>query len=80
MGRVVGDGGCFFEVVDICILPEHRGKGLGKLVVGEIKRWLDENVPESGFVSLFADYDAHKLYSQFDFVPYKIGIGMFREL
>ena len=25
MGRVIGDGGCFFEVVDIAVVPAHRG-------------------------------------------------------
>ena len=25
MGRVVGDGGLFFQVVDIAVLPEHHG-------------------------------------------------------
>jgi hypothetical protein len=27
MGRVIGDGGCFFQVVDIAVLPAHRSKG-----------------------------------------------------
>lgn len=26
MGRIIGDGGCFCQVVDICVLPESRGK------------------------------------------------------
>lgn len=52
MGRVIGDGGCFYQVVDIAVDPAHQGKGLGKLVMKEIKKWLDENVPESGYVSL----------------------------
>ena len=30
MGRMVGDGGCFFQVADIAVLPAHQGKGLGK--------------------------------------------------
>lgn len=52
MGRVIGDGGCFYQVVDIAVDPAHQGKGLGKLLVKEIKKWLDANVPESGYVSL----------------------------
>jgi hypothetical protein len=24
IGRVIGDGGCFFEIVDIAVLPEHQ--------------------------------------------------------
>lgn len=54
MGRVIGDGGCFYHVVDIAVDPAHQGKGLGKLVMKEIRKWLDNNVPESGYVSLVA--------------------------
>lgn len=31
IGRVIGDGGCFFEIVDIGIEPEHQKKGLGDM-------------------------------------------------
>src|SRR5687767_9967791 len=30
MGRVIGDGGCFYQVVDIAVLKEHQGRGIGK--------------------------------------------------
>lgn len=29
MGRIIGDGMCY-QVVDIAVLPEHQGKGIGK--------------------------------------------------
>jgi hypothetical protein len=28
IGRVIGDGGCFFEIVDIAVLPEHQKRAL----------------------------------------------------
>ena len=37
MGRIIGDGGCFCQVVDICVHPEHQGKGIGKLIMQKIK-------------------------------------------
>jgi GNAT superfamily N-acetyltransferase len=69
IGRVIGDGGCFFQVVDIAVLPAHQGRGLGKWIVAEITAWLRTNVPPSGYVSLIADGQAHALYAQFGFVP-----------
>ncbi len=33
MGRLIGDGGCFCQVVDICVHPDEQGKGLGKLIM-----------------------------------------------
>lgn len=69
MGRVVGDGGCFFQVVDIAVLPEHRGRGLGRLVMAQIMGYLEREVPDTGYVSLIADGLAHELYASFGFVP-----------
>ena len=68
MGRMIGDGGCFFQVVDVAVLPAHQGKGLGKRIMKELKEWMNQNVPESGTVLLFADGQANELYKQFGFV------------
>ncbi|MFD1796036.1 GNAT family N-acetyltransferase [Paracoccus aurantiacus] len=27
MGRIIGDGGCFFQIVDIAVDPAYQGKG-----------------------------------------------------
>lgn len=68
MGRVIGDGGTAFQVVDIAVLPAHQGRGLGKRLMAEIAAWLQANVPEGGYVSLLADVPADALYAQFGFV------------
>lgn len=78
MGRVIGDGGTACQVVDIAVLPEHRGKGLGKRLMAEIAAWLSEHVPETGYVSLLADMPADALYAQFGFVhtaPRTVGMA-----
>lgn len=69
MGRVIGDGGTAFQVVDIAVLPAHQGRGLGKAIMREISGFLAEAVPQSGYVSLIADGPAQDLYAQFGFVP-----------
>lgn len=69
MGRVIGDGGCFYQVVDIAVLPEHQGRGLGKRIMAEICRYLAAEAPPSAYISLIADGDAQHLYAQFGFVP-----------
>jgi GNAT superfamily N-acetyltransferase len=68
MGRVIGDNGCFFIVVDIAIVPELQGKGLGQRVMAALDAWLLRNVPPSAYVTLVADGDAKYLYSKFGFV------------
>lgn len=69
MGRVIGDGGCFFQVVDIAVLPEHQGRGWGKRIMGALVAHLRQNAPASAFVSLLADGKAQELYRQFGFRP-----------
>ncbi|HEY0680801.1 MAG TPA: GNAT family N-acetyltransferase [Steroidobacter sp.] len=81
MGRVVGDGGCFYQVVDIAVLEAHQGRGIGKTIMTEILKYLDANVPESGYVSLIADGQAQSLYARFGFVqtaPDSVGMVLKR--
>lgn len=78
MGRVIGDGGCFFQVVDIAVLKAHQGKGIGKWIMQEIKTYLDLHTPPSAYISLIADGKAYLLYQQFGFVqviPKSVGMA-----
>jgi GNAT superfamily N-acetyltransferase len=81
MGRVIGDGGCFYQVVDIAVLKQHQGKGIGKMIMNEIMKYIEANVPETGYVSLIADGKAQDLYAQFGFVhtaPGSVGMALTR--
>ncbi|GAA2536210.1 GNAT family N-acetyltransferase [Streptomyces koyangensis] len=77
MGRVIGDGGCFFQVVDICVAPEHQGQGLGKRIMGELAGELERRAPDGAYVLLIADGDARFLYEKFGFretAPASVGM------
>ncbi|QHS24566.1 GNAT family N-acetyltransferase [Virgibacillus sp. MSP4-1] len=79
MGRVIGDGGAFFQIVDIVVKPSYQGQGLGKRVMKEIMNHLDENTYAGSYVSLIADDPANKLYEQFEFkYTYPGSHGMYR--
>ena len=69
MGRVIGDGGLFFQVVDIAVEPEHQGQGLGKAIMAEIAAWLKRSTLPGAYVSLIADGEAWRLYAQYGFEP-----------
>lgn len=78
MGRIIGDGGCFFQIVDIVVKPAHRGHGLGKEIMAALMRHLRDNAPRSAYVSLIADVPANKLYEQFGFretAPRSLGMA-----
>jgi GNAT superfamily N-acetyltransferase len=67
MGRIIGDNGTVFIVVDIAVLPAWQGRGLGKRIMTALDAWLRANVPESAYVGLVADGDAKYLYEKFGF-------------
>ena len=67
MGRVIGDGGCFCQVVDICVRPDHQGQGIGKLIMQQITNFIQTELPSSCYVSLIADGNASYLYEKFGF-------------
>ena len=81
MGRIIGDGGCFFQVTDIAVLPAHQDKGLGKRIMREIMQFIETEVPQSAYVSLIADGQAQELYAQFGFqhtAPASVGMALKR--
>ncbi|KKB10490.1 hypothetical protein VE25_17255 [Devosia geojensis] len=69
MGRVIGDGGTAFQIVDIAVEPAHQGKGLGKRIMGALMDHLHANAPAGAYVSLIADGDARHLYAKYGFEP-----------
>ena len=79
MGRIMGDGGTAYQIVDMAIDPAFQGQGLGKAVMKHLTDWLEANAPDTAYVSLIADGPAHHLYSQFGFeptAPESIGMAM----
>ncbi|MCO5731070.1 GNAT family N-acetyltransferase [Rhizobium sp. SSA_523] len=79
MGRIIGDGGCFFQITDIAVLPDHQGKGLGKAIMAALVAHLQDTVPATAYVSLIADVPANRLYAQFGFretAPRSVGMSM----
>lgn len=80
MGRVIGDDGCFYQITDIAVLPEHQGRGLAKQIMQSIVDYLQQHAPASAYVSLLADGEAQHLYAKFGFRPTApASVGMFRK-
>ena len=80
MGRIIGDGGCFYQIVDIAVEPAYQGKGLGKVIMSELTAYLNDYAPEGAYVSLLADVPADKLYKQFGFeYTQPKSVGMYRK-
>ena len=80
IARIVGDGGCFFEITDMAILPEHQSKGVGRMIMEHLVNWLHENAPKTAYISLIADHGTPEFYAKFGFkkaeMPNSSGMSM----
>ncbi|EED23012.1 GNAT family N-acetyltransferase, putative [Talaromyces stipitatus ATCC 10500] len=86
MGRIISDGGWYFVIADMAVLPSHQRKGLGDYVLKQlIQRIRAEpvvaDVLENGgpkpYVNLLADEPGRKLYERNGFVytaPHSLGM------
>ena len=43
MARVIGDMGLDYYIKDVIVRPEYQGKGVGRLLIGEILRLINDN-------------------------------------
>ena len=79
MGRVIGDGGLNYEIVDIAVHPDHQRQGHGYRIMEALMKWLRSNAAESAYVCLIADHGAPALYSKFGFeftAPVSVGMAL----
>jgi ribosomal protein S18 acetylase RimI-like enzyme len=80
LGRVVGDGGLYFYVQDIIVIPECRGNGYSRIIMDEVMKFIRVNAKRGSFVGLFASKGVEGLYEKYGFVirPNEtFGAGMF---
>lgn len=79
MGRIIGDGGLNYEVVDIAVHPTLQRRGLGSRIMRALVGWLRQNAPASAYVCLIADDGAPALYRKFGFeltAPKSVGMAL----
>ena len=50
MGRVIGDGGWYFHIVDMAVLPEHQRRGLGDAILTALLDRIREAAPPGAWV------------------------------
>jgi ribosomal protein S18 acetylase RimI-like enzyme len=78
-GRAVGDGGWYFHVVDMAVLPEHQRRGLGDAVLRALLDQIRTRAPAGAYVNLLADPPGRRLYARHGFVdtaPGSVGMAL----
>ncbi|SEQ81061.1 GNAT family N-acetyltransferase [Microlunatus flavus] len=79
MGRLIGDGGWYFHVVDMAVLPDHQRRGLGDRILTHLLDLLRRDVPPGAYVTLMADGPGQRLYARHGFAdqaPRTIGMSL----
>ena len=69
MARMNGDMGLNYYIKDVVVRPEYQGKGIGKMLINELIRFINDNgVKETDiFVELCAVPDKIPFYEKFGF-------------
>lgn len=76
--RVIGDGGLYFYLQDVIVLPRFQGRGLGRRLMESVLRYLDEHARPGSFVGLMAAEGMSDFYRRFGFTARPPGRpGMF---
>ena len=80
MARVVGDGAISLVVTDVMVDSSYQKKGLGRVLMNEIDKYLDENYDEDSYIILLANTPYDKFYEKFNFKEFPNKKGMLRVL
>jgi ribosomal protein S18 acetylase RimI-like enzyme len=78
MGRVLGDGGWYFHIVDMAVLPEHQRRGLGDWLLTTLLGEIRAGAPPGAYVNLLADPPGRRLYLRHGFretAPHSVGMA-----
>jgi len=69
MARMIGDMGLNYYIKDVVVIPEYQRKGIGKMIIGELLKFVNDNgVKGTGvFVELCAVPDKIPFYEKLGF-------------
>lgn len=67
MGRVIGDGALYFQLVDVMAAASYRDQGLEETIVSELLARLKKIAPSGAEVTVITDVPGIKLYQHAGF-------------
>lgn len=80
MGRVIGDGALYFQLVDVMAAASYRDQGLEETIVSELLGRLKKIAPSGAEVTVITDVPGIKLYQHAGFkllYPERYGMAGF---
>jgi GNAT superfamily N-acetyltransferase len=69
MARVLTDSGCVALILDVVVLPEYQGNGIGNAMLQMIMSYIERNLDEGeiAYVALMAAKGKEGFYQKFGF-------------
>lgn len=71
-GRAISDGAYQATIYDVAVIPEHQGKGIGKIIVDNIVK----SLPQCNFI-LYSAVGKEKFYEKLNFKKMRTGMALF---
>lgn len=67
MGRIIGDGACYFQIVDIAVHPSYQEQGLEEMIIKELLAYLANKASKDADILVIADVAKIKMYQRLGF-------------
>ncbi|HRX85594.1 MAG TPA: GNAT family N-acetyltransferase [Phycisphaerae bacterium] len=67
-GRIIGDGGIYFYIQDVIVLPAYQGQGVGRRIMDRLMEFLTGRSRPKCFVGLMAAAGVQAFYERYGFV------------
>uniref|UniRef100_UPI0008296306 GNAT family N-acetyltransferase n=1 Tax=Streptobacillus notomytis TaxID=1712031 RepID=UPI0008296306 len=64
MIRIVGDNKIVFFIKDLMILPEHRNKGYGRLLLNSALEYISKNACKGAYIGLMSTVNHEAFYEK----------------
>ena len=78
--KLIGDGAISLVVTDVMVDSEYQKNGLGRVLMNEVSKYLDENYDEDAYIILLANTPYDAFYEKFHFKQFPNKKGMLRVL
>ena len=67
MGRIVGDGGIYFYIQDVIVIPEKQKMGIGTKIMEHLMEYIQQVAEPDSFIALMSAKGRSQFYKRFGF-------------
>ncbi|RJG22417.1 GNAT family N-acetyltransferase [Paenibacillus thiaminolyticus] len=81
MGRIIGDGACYFQIVDVMVHPSREGEEWQQTIMNVLMEYVQQQAPQGADILLMADVPSVGFYRKYGFeLTYPHSLSMIRRL